>query len=120
MAFEKVDNYVHAWKKNNLYDFLGLLHRDVVIKTWSNKQMSSRDAAEDWFKEWQINDNKVVRWEMKNYYFDSMKEKVIAEWVITFRYEDEEKSYSGASIFGFEVDKIVRIHEYIVNKHMVE
>lgn len=63
------------------------MHDDVIIQECTGYVYSNKIIAKKWFEEWNVDGDKVLRWDIYNRFYDDDKETVIVEWEFECLYE---------------------------------
>ena len=116
LAYKIVDDYFKSWLKQDKEGFLSLLHEDVVVKECTGDVYKNKMIAEKWFEGWNVDGNKVFRWDISNRYYDNEKETAIIEWEFECLYEYNIYCFLGISTIRFKADLIYKLNEYQMDK----
>ncbi|HZK34540.1 MAG TPA: nuclear transport factor 2 family protein [Bacillota bacterium] len=114
-AYYITKKYFDSWLKQDKKEFSPLLHEDVVIQECTGDVYNKKKIAEKWFEGWNIDGNKVLRWDINNNFFDRDKETVFVEWEFECLYEFKKYAFQGASTISFKGALIYKLNEYQMN-----
>ncbi len=115
LAYTITENYFDSWLKQDLKGFLSLLHDDIIIHECTGDVYNNKSIARMWFEDWNVDGNKVLRWDIINKFYDNDKETVILEWEFECVYEYKQYAFQGSSTICFKESLIYKINEYQMN-----
>jgi len=75
LAYTITENYFDSWLKQDLKGFLSLLHDDIIIHECTGDVYNNKSIARMWFEDWNVDGNKVLRWDIINKFYDNDKEQ---------------------------------------------
>ncbi len=112
LAFAMIDNYFRSWLEQDKELFLSQLHNDIVVRECTGDMYINKDISSKWFEGWNVEGNKVLRWDILGRYYDYMNQVGVVEWIFKCIYEYKDYSFKGSSIVAFKDNLIVKINEY--------
>ena len=111
-AFTIINNYFNSWLQQDKELFLSQLHDEIIVRECTGDMYNNKVIASNWFAGWNIEGNKVLRWEICESHYDREKQVAVVEWVFECMYESNKYSFEGASIVEFKDGLIIKIGEY--------
>ena len=118
-ATQLVEQYINSWKQQDLSLFLSTLAADIFVAECYGPVYHGTKQVRQWFTDWHASpkEGKVTEWKITNVIFDETKNMAAVEWDFGCICEGNAGSFLGASLFYFDESKIVRIHEYQMDKN---
>ena len=107
-----IQNYLDGWKQLDLSLALLPLSENCVIIESHGPTYRGVEEVKRWIDCWIKTGAKVVRWDLRSFYFLQKENTAFCEW--DFHCVAKKKDYvlMGASLVQFSGDKIKKIHEY--------
>jgi len=120
-ASRLIEEYFGSWMNQDLELFLSTLSDDVVIVECDGTAYRGVDQARRWFTDWHAGpvNGRVTDWKILRILFDEANGVATVEWDFSYVCHGEASSFLGASVTTLDETRIVRIHEYRMDKDSV-
>lgn len=111
-ARELIDRYFTAWLEADREAFLSCLHPKAVVRECNGTAYAGREELEWWFRDWNRDGNRVLRWNIHTSGFDVQEETAFVEFEFACIYERTEYAWLGSSIIRFADGAMREVNEY--------
>jgi hypothetical protein len=117
-VIQLIEQYIESWKRQDLSLCLSTLALDIVVAECYGPVYHGTEEIRRWFTDWHASprNGKVTEWKITNIIFDETKDMAAVEWDFGCMCDGKAGSFLGSSLFYFDDSKIVRIHEYQMDK----
>jgi hypothetical protein len=111
-----INKYLNSWLKKDMALFSSVIHEKVIVKECYGPIYKWKSANLSWFRRWNEGNNKVTRWKIKSFSFDTDHASCAFEWDFSCTYAGQKHSFSGCSYAILKEGKILRLNEYKMKK----
>lgn len=112
IAFSIVDRYFESWLSQDKNQFLAQLHQNVKVQECTGDVYNDKNTAKKWFEAWNVNGNKVLKWDIKKRFFDEENKVVVVTWTFKCIFDYTNYIFDGTSIIEFKDGLIIKLDEY--------
>ena len=110
-AYQLLTSFIQSWSKKDIDLFDSMLSDNIVYSECYGPIYEGINACKRWFSEWN-KVGKVLQWDIIDFAFDSVSNKICFEWYFKCEYEGVVSGFYGCSFMKIEENTFVKINEY--------
>jgi ketosteroid isomerase-like protein len=107
-----INDYFESWVKKDLESFCNVIHDKVIVRECTGAVIEGKHEVINWFTQWNISDNKVDYWTIKELGLDETRDIAFVEWRFKCIFDAKMYEWDGSSIIYFKESLIIELNEY--------